>query len=128
MKNNKNQELLELIISKGFRVETIDLTSTNTSSYNPLELGFINTMKVGLEDDIDKQLDENIIPFINSVAQIYKGFNLSEIEVTKIKEIVTDGFKNQKNLDIRQLRDEMIKQNNNNLDLSRVIELLNHFL
>lgn len=118
-------ELISLLKNRGG--VTIDLSTGTTSYYNPLEIGF-NPLEVGLEDDLDKRLDENTIPLINSAAQLYKGFNLSEPEIAKIKEIVIDGYKNQKDLNILQLRDELIKQNNTSLDLSRVIELLNHFL
>lgn len=125
MDNNKIMKFEEL--TKSIGGVTIDLSSATTSTYNPFEIGF-NSLEVGLEDDINKRLDENIIPLINSAAQLYKGFNLSEPEETKVKEIVAEGYKNQKNFNILELRDELIRQNNTSLDLSRVINLLNHFL
>lgn len=122
MDKNKDMEYKEIVKSKGGRVVTINLSSATSLYYNPLELGYEDDI------DIDKRLDENIIPLINSAAQIFKGFTLSEPEETKIKEIVAEGYKNQKNFNTLDLRDELIRQNNNSLDLSRVIELLNQFL
>ncbi|MBD8523717.1 hypothetical protein [Lysinibacillus fusiformis] len=118
---------MEILKIKGYPVVTIDLSSTSSSYYNPFEIGF-NQLEDGLEGDINKRLDENIIPLINSAAQLYKGFNLSESEETKIREIVVDGYKKQENFNIKELRDELIKQNNKSLNLSRIIELLNQFI
>jgi len=125
MDNDKIMKFEELIKSIGG--VTIDLSSAATSTFNPFEVGF-NPLEVGFEDDINKRLDENIIPLINSAAQLYKGFNLSESEETKIREIVINGYKRQENFNTKDLRDELIRQNNSSFNLSRIIELLNQFI
>ncbi|QPA61323.1 hypothetical protein [Lysinibacillus sphaericus] len=111
----------ENLRSKGYRVVNIDLSSNTTSYFNP----FVEVRSVD-EEAVEKLLEENTIPLLNSAAQLYKGFTLSRPEVTKIKEIVAEGIKKNRNFDILDLRDELIKQNNN-LDFSRIIELLNLF-
>ncbi|UXJ71327.1 hypothetical protein [Lysinibacillus fusiformis] len=111
----------ENLRSKGYRVVNIDLSSNTTSYFNPFEV------RSDEEEAVEKLLEENTIPLLNSAAQLYKGFTLSRPEVTKIKEIVAEGIKKNRNFDILDLRDELIKQNNN-LDFSRIIELLNLFL
>lgn len=122
MENYKETEANELTKSIEGQIITINLFAAESSYFNPLK---IEGPKHKV--DVQKRIDESIIPWMNSVAQL-DGFTLSELEKNKIKEIIAEGYKNQTNYNILQLRDELIRKYNNTEDVSRVIALLNQIL
>ena len=122
MENYKETEANELTKSIEGQIITINLFAAESSYFNPLK---IEGPKHKV--DVQKRIDESIIPWMNSVA-LLDGFTLSELEKNKIKEIIAEGYKNQTNYNILQLRDELIRKYNNTEDVSRVIALLNQIL